>query len=228
MGGGSGPCPAATCEQQWQTASLQPGDRTLPGRSEMPPNAAPSLSSKEQIPPRGWLRALGPGAGGVWVLLGAAGSAWAPPAPPALQREPVPTAAASWCVMLAHEMQAGAAVYQPKCSPNRGAINSWARSLGRGKQALCGQILCWQLPVLSRGIPQLQEGTCASETTGVRRVGGSVVPVLDPSALSSSVSATVSRALCCLPWLHTHFPLPREHLLLLLRPGGCLRGWLSS
>lgn len=176
----------------------------------MPPKAAPSLSSKEQIPPRGWLRALGPGAGGVWVLLGAAGSAWAPPAPPALQREPVPTAAASWCVMLAHEMQAGAAVYQPKCSPNRGAINSWARSLGRGKQALCGQILCWQLPVLSRGIPQLQEGTCASETTGVRRVGGSAVPVLDPSALSSSVSATVSRALCCLPWLHTHFPCLRS------------------
>lgn len=79
------------------------------------------------------------------VLLGTAGgagSAWAPPAPPALRREPVPTAVVSWCTMLAHELQAGAAVYQPKCSPNREAINSWARSLGRGKRALHGQILC--------------------------------------------------------------------------------------
>lgn len=192
----------------------------------MPPKAAPSLDSKEQIPPRGWLRALGPGAGGVWVLLGAAGSAWAPPAPPALQREPVPTAAASWCVMLAHEMQAGAAVYQPKCSPNRGAINSWVRSLGRGKRALRGQILA--APCAEQRHPPAAGGHLCLRDHWCPGSGWLHGPSAG-SQCAEQLCVCYSEQSPVLPPLASHsLSLPQEHLLLLLRPGGCLRGWLSS
>lgn len=54
----------------------------------------------------------------------------------------VPTAVVScvwcWCVMQSCDVPA-------QRSPNRGAINSWVRSLGMGKPALCGWVLHWLL-----------------------------------------------------------------------------------